>query len=129
MKKFTTIAIAAALAAALTVPTSAAGLLFSKISFVSNGGTEIKPAVTCLGMTIDLTKYVPEREGYTFTGWFADEELTEAVTELKAGDYLKLFAGWEEVVIEEPVEDETDAEVEDEAEETVEADAETEAAE
>lgn len=113
MKKITTLAIAAALAASMTIPASAAGLLFSKLSFKTNGGSELKPALTCLGMTIDLSKYVTEREGYTFTGWFKDEALTEAVTEIKAGSALELFAGWEEVKpeepeVEEPAEDETE---------------------
>ena len=129
MKKITTLAIAAALAASLTIPTSAAGLLFSKLSFNTNGGNEIKPALACLGMTVDLSKYVPEREGFTFTGWFKDEALTEAVTELKAGEILKLFAGWEEVKAEEPEteEPETEEPAEGETEEPVEG--ETEATE
>lgn len=129
MKKFTTLAIAAALAAALTLPTAATAndrqefipfekvqfnslLLFSKVEFVSNGGTELKPAIACLGMTLDLSEYLPEREGYTFTGWYADEELTKAVTEFKAGDLRKLFAGWEEIVEVEETEDEDEAEAE-----------------
>ena len=129
MKKITTLAIAAALAASMTIPTSAAGLLFSKLSFKTNGGSELKPALTCLGMTIDLSKYVPEREGYTFTGWFTDEALTEVVTELKAGSVLELFAGWEEVKpeepeVEEPAEGETEEPAEGETEEPAEGETE-----
>ncbi len=108
MKKITTFLIAAALAASMAVPTSAYGLLFSRLSFETNGGNEINTTLTTLGMKIDLSKYVTEREGYTFIGWFADEELTEAVTEIKAGSVSKLYAGWEEIVIEEPVEDNTE---------------------
>lgn len=108
MKKITTFLIAAALAASMAVPTSAYGLLFSRLSFETNGGNEINTTLTTLGMKIDLSKYITEREGYTFIGWFADEELTEAVTEIKAGSVSKLYAGWEEIVIEEPVEDDTE---------------------
>ena len=44
MKKITTLAIAAALAASMAVPTSAAPLLFSKTKFVSNGGSAMMGA-------------------------------------------------------------------------------------
>lgn len=119
MKKITTFFIAAALAASMAVPTSAYGLLFSRISFETNGGSEIKTTLTTLGMTVDLSEYVPEREGYTFIGWFTDEALTEAVTEIKAGNVSKLYAGWEEIVVEEETEDE-ESEIEETEDETVE---------
>ena len=111
MKKITTFIIAAALAASMAVPASAAsyGLLFTKLSFNTNGGTEIKTTITGLGMTIDLSKYVPEREGYTFTGWYVDEALTEAVTSIKGGKFSKIYAGWEEIKPEEPETEETEA--------------------
>ena len=117
MKKITTFVIAAALAASMAVPTSAYGLLFSKLSFNTNGGSEIKTTLTTLGMTIDLSKYVPEREGFTFTGWFADEALTEAVTEIKGGKVAQIYAGWEEIKPEEPKTEETE-ETEETTEET-----------
>ena len=133
MKKITTFIIAAALAASMAVPTSAYGLLFSRLSFNTNGGTEIKTTLTTLGMTIDLSKYVPEREGFTFTGWFTDEALTEAVTEIKGGKVAKLYAGWEEIKVEEPEEtEETEGETEEtegETEVTEETEGETEATE
>ena len=129
MKKITTLAIAAALAASMAVPTSAAPLLFSKTKFVSNGGSDIKSIVVTIGMNVDLSQYVPEREGYTFTGWFKDEALTEAVVDFRGGDVRTLYAGWEEIVIvpEEPEETEETEETETEETEAAEDTEETEA--
>ena len=31
---------------------------------------------------VDLSEYIPEREGYRFGGWYADEALTQKVTEV-----------------------------------------------
>lgn len=39
---------------------------------------------------------VPTREGYTFTGWYADKELTQAITEIKMTSNKTVYAGWEE---------------------------------
>ena len=36
------------------------------------------------------------REGYTFTGWYADKELTQAITEIKMTSNKTVYAGWEE---------------------------------
>ena len=37
---------------------------------------------------------VPIREGYTFTGWYADQELTERITEIKMTSDKTVYAGW-----------------------------------
>ena len=38
---------------------------------------------------------VPTREGYTFTGWYADEELTDRITSIKMTSDKTVYAGWE----------------------------------
>ena len=68
----------------------------SLLAFDTNGGTEIIPLPASTGSRIDLTSYIPDKTGYTFTGWYYDPECTE-----KTGDLLTLnsditlYAGWQ----------------------------------
>ncbi|MCF0259658.1 MAG: InlB B-repeat-containing protein [Erysipelotrichaceae bacterium] len=68
------------------------------LQFDSSGGSEIAPVTADYGSTIDLKNYVPEKEGYTFTGWYNDQDNTK-----KANDqYIlkqdgSLYAGWEKL--------------------------------
>ena len=48
---------------------------------------------------MDLFEYVPVREGYTFTGWYEDEGLTQLVTEVTLDNTKIIYAGWEEIQI------------------------------
>lgn len=43
---------------------------------------------------MDLDK-IPTREGYTFTGWYADKGLSERITEIKMTANKTVYAGWE----------------------------------
>ncbi|MBP5461017.1 MAG: InlB B-repeat-containing protein, partial [Lachnospiraceae bacterium] len=64
------------------------------VRFVTNGGTAIDEAKTeygqCVSKPVD-----PERDGYTFTGWFADENLTVTYDfeEPVIGE-LTIYADW-----------------------------------
>ena len=49
------------------------------ISFMTNGGTSIDP-ITDKDSTEVSAPTAPTRDGYTFAGWFADEELAQAVS-------------------------------------------------
>ncbi len=71
------------------------------LTFDTNGGTTISSITRVFGTTIDLTGYTTTREGFTFTGWYADEWLTEEVTSVKLRKDTTVYAGWEK--IEEPV--------------------------
>ena len=46
---------------------------------------------------IDLTDYTPTREGYEFTGWYADEDLTDKITSIRLIRNTTVYAGWEEI--------------------------------
>ncbi len=35
------------------------------------------------------------REGYTFTGWYADKDLTEKISTIKMTSNKTVYAGWE----------------------------------
>lgn len=66
----------------------------STLTFNTNGGTSISSIKKTNGTIIDLTDYVPAREGYTFSGWFADPELTEKITTLDMRKNTTIYAGW-----------------------------------
>lgn len=66
------------------------------LTFASDGGSYIRPVTVLYGSTIDLTKYVPEKEGYTFRGWYTDPrtKINEVKT-IKLTQNEVLYAKWE----------------------------------
>lgn len=66
------------------------------ITFEVNGGTSLDPVSKVRGTTVDLSKYITKKEGYSFNGWHTDKELTNKVTEIKATSNMTLYAGWVE---------------------------------
>lgn len=64
------------------------------LSYESNGGTEYKDERYKKNTVVELDK-LPAREGYTFTGWYADEELTDRITSIKMTSDKTVYAGWE----------------------------------
>ncbi|WP_164510378.1 S-layer homology domain-containing protein [Agathobaculum sp. Marseille-P7918] len=70
------------------------GTTYYTLHYESNGGTEYADESYASGTTVQLTK-VPTREGYTFTGWYADAALTKPVTEIKMTAKTTVYAGWE----------------------------------
>ena len=57
------------------------------LHYESNGGIEYKDENYASGTTVKLDK-IPTRTGYTFDGWYADEELTQKITDIKmTGNY------------------------------------------
>lgn len=68
---------------------------YYKLTFESNGGTEFEALEEQLnGEEIDLSEYVPEREGYTFGGWYADGDLTRAVETVVLDADTTVYAAW-----------------------------------
>ena len=66
------------------------------LTFDTNGGSDIDSVRRISGTTIDLSDYTPTREGYDFTGWYADAELTEKITEIRLTSNKTVYAGWTE---------------------------------
>ncbi|HHX00025.1 MAG TPA: hypothetical protein GX740_01800, partial [Acholeplasmataceae bacterium] len=65
------------------------------VTFESNGGTEVPATGVNHGDTVTRPT-PPTREGYTFTGWFTDEELeNEYDFSTEVTSDLTLYAGWE----------------------------------
>ena len=71
-------------------------LMGSVLSFETNGGDAVADVAALAGEKVDLTAVVPVREGYTFAGWYADEALTEAVTEISVYGHKTVYAAWTE---------------------------------
>ena len=63
------------------------------LRYESNGGTGFDTEYYSSGTTAELTR-VPTREGYTFTGWYADAALTQPVTSVLMDSSKTVYAGW-----------------------------------
>lgn len=69
------------------------GTTYYTLHYESNGGTEYKDERYAKNTVVQLDK-VPTREGYVFTGWYADEALTEPITSIKMTSDKTVYAGW-----------------------------------
>ena len=67
------------------------------LTFNTNGGSEMSSIRRAEYTTIDLTDYTPIREGYEFTGWYADEDLMEKITSIRLTRNTTVYAGWEKI--------------------------------
>lgn len=66
------------------------------LSFETNGGTEVNNVSKIRNTTVDLSKYITKKDGYSFDGWHTDKELTKKVTEVKMTSDITLYAKWVE---------------------------------
>ena len=90
-------------------------VFFWDLKFDTNGGSKIDTVTEWEYSTIDLDEYVPEKEGYKFVGWYADEDLTKEIDEVYLTQDTTVYAKWkkiEEEVPEEPEEVEETEETE-----------------
>lgn len=74
------------------------------LRFDTNGGDAMSTIVKKGNTTIDLDEYVPNRDGYKFVGWYADEDLTKPIDEITLTKSTTIYAKWEK--IEEEIEEE-----------------------
>ena len=72
--------------------------IYYALHFDTNGGDKMGSVVQESGTVLELSEYIPVREGYTFTGWYADAELTQPVTEVTLDNTKTIYAGWKEIV-------------------------------
>ena len=70
------------------------GSTYYILHWQSNGGTEYGDAQYAANTVARLDR-VPIREGYTFTGWYADAALTQRITEITMNGSRTVYAGWE----------------------------------
>ena len=71
-----------------------ADILYFTLTYNSNGGTEYPDESHPEGTEVTMDKQ-PERQGYSFAGWFADEELTQRIETVTMTDHTTVHAGWE----------------------------------
>ena len=86
---------------------SGGSVFFWDLKFDTNGGSKIDTVTEWEYSTIDLDEYVPEKEGYKFVGWYADEDLTKKIDEVYLTQDTTVYAKWEKIaeeVSEEPEE-------------------------
>jgi len=67
------------------------------LHYESNGGTVYKDETYSSGAVVSLNK-VPVREGYTFTGWYADKKLAQKIDSIAMKKNRTVYAGWEKHV-------------------------------
>lgn len=72
---------------------SSGGTTYYTLHYESNGGTQYKDERHRRNTVVNLDK-VPIREGYQFTGWYGDKDLTERVTSVKMTGDKTVYAGW-----------------------------------
>lgn len=81
-------------------------VFFWDLKFDTNGGSKIDTVTEWEYSTIDLDEYVPEKEGYKFVGWYADEDLTKEIDEVYLTQDTTVYAKWEKIEEEVPEEPE-----------------------
>ena len=70
---------------------------YYQLRFDVNGGNAISPLRRVENTTIDLNNYTPVREGYRFTGWYADAALSERITSIRLTEDTTVYAGWQKI--------------------------------
>ena len=85
---------------------SGGSVFFWDLKFDTNGGSKIDTVTEWEYSTIDLDEYVPEKEGYKFVGWYADEDLTKEIDEVYLTQDTTVYAKWEKIAEEVPEEPE-----------------------
>lgn len=88
----------------IPTPTSSGGTgsgsshTYYTLTFDTNGGGSISKLSKAGGTTVALDQYEPTRNGYTFTGWYSDKELTGKITSVKLTKNTTVYAGWEKII-------------------------------
>ena len=70
------------------------GTTYYTLRYESNGGTKYDSERYRRNTLVELDKQ-PVREGYTFTGWYADKALTEPIDDIRMTANKTVYAGWE----------------------------------
>lgn len=63
------------------------------LHYESNGGTKYADEKYKKNTVVALDK-TPSRVGYTFTGWYADKDMTDKITSVKMTSDKTVYAGW-----------------------------------
>lgn len=69
-----------------------------KLTYQSNGGTTYPVESYASGSVVALNK-LPAKEGYIFTGWYADADLTQKITSITMDSNKTVYAGWQATTV------------------------------
>lgn len=72
------------------------------LTFAVNGGSAVEPVTATEGTVIDLSAYKTQLSGYDFTGWYADEKLTQPVSSVTLTADTMVWAGWTKHIVPAP---------------------------
>lgn len=64
------------------------------LTFATNGGSSVASLSKTSGTVIDLSAYVPTRDGYAFAGWYSDASLNTKVTSVTLTKSTTVYARW-----------------------------------
>lgn len=65
------------------------------VIFASDGGTYIRPVAKEKGTVLDLTEYVPKKDGYIFDGWYSDPRTKQQkVEKVTLTENIVVYAKW-----------------------------------
>lgn len=70
------------------------GVTMYTLSFETNGGSAVASVLKIRNTTVDLSKYITQKDGYSFDGWHTDKELTQKVESVKITSDTVLYAKW-----------------------------------
>ncbi len=72
------------------------------LAFDTDGGSSITSVNAVEGSVIDLSKYTPEKDGFVFTGWYTNRNLTGKVASITLDGHKTVYAGWTVAATETP---------------------------
>ena len=75
--------------------------VYYTLTFETNGGDKLSPVNGSYNYNalIDLSKYVPKRSGYAFTGWYSERSLTNKVSGVYLTKDMTVYAGWRVAIV------------------------------
>ncbi len=71
--------------------------VYYNLYFNTLGGSAISTLRRVEGTVINLSAYTPTRDGYTFTGWYAERSLKNKISSVTLDSSKTVYAGWEEI--------------------------------
>lgn len=79
---------------AVLYASSGGGSSSCTLTFVANGGGAVAAVNRSCGAVVELSAYVPARDGFAFGGWYADAALTSPVKQVTLDRNTTVYAGW-----------------------------------
>jgi uncharacterized repeat protein (TIGR02543 family) len=67
------------------------------LTFETNGGTEIAGLKSEIGTMVDLSRFVPKKDGFTFDGWYSSPEFNDKLASIKITGDATVYAKWRRV--------------------------------